>query len=80
MARLKKVEMNVNVGFLFRAVQTRLVLSASICPQSENELFILPRYNEQTGEGGRLADRALITVSQGFDKQLARGIFVACSF
>lgn len=71
--------MNVNVGFLFLAVQTRLVLSVGVCPQSENDLFILPRYNEQAGEGGRLADRALITLSQGFDKQLGRGIFLACS-
>lgn len=68
-----------NVGFLFQAVQTPLVLSAGVCPQSENDLFILPRYNEQTGEGGRLPDRALITVSQGFDKQLRRGIFLTHS-
>lgn len=32
--------MNVNVRFCSGAVQTRLVLSVSICPQSENESVV----------------------------------------
>ena len=37
-------------------------------------LFILPRHNERPGQGGRLADRALIRLSRGFDKQGQRDI------
>lgn len=37
-------------------------------------LFILPQYNGQTGEGGRLVDRALIRASRGFDKEGEREI------
>ncbi len=36
-------------------------------------LFILSWHNGQTAEGGRLADRALIRASRGFDKQGAEG-------
>lgn len=36
----QNVEINVNMRFLFLAVQTRLVLSVSICPQSKNESLV----------------------------------------
>lgn len=60
---------------LFLAVQTRRVLSGGVCPQRENESLVYSaRYNGQTGEGGRLADRALIRASRGFDKLGGRGM------
>lgn len=64
------MEMNVSVrvcSWLFKhglSFEAAFVLKARI-----TVLFILPSHNEQTGEGGRLADRALIRVSRGFDKQ-----------
>lgn len=36
--------------------------------EQESCLFCSGWYNGQTGEGGRLADRALIRASRGFDK------------
>lgn len=47
--------------------------SAFVLKARMGVLFILPRYNEQTGEGGRLADMALIRASKGFDKQRGEG-------
>lgn len=67
--------MNVNWRFcssLFKhglSFQAAFVLKARL-----TVLFILPWHNEQTGEGGRLADRALIRISRGFDKQGERDI------
>lgn len=47
--------------------------SAFVLKARMRVLFILRRYNEQTGEGGRLADMALIRASKGFDKQWGEG-------
>ena len=75
MCQSKNVEMNVNVGFcswLFKhglSFQAAFVLKARM-----RVLFILPTYNGQTGEGGRLADRALIRASRGCDKRGERDV------
>lgn len=47
--------------------------SAFVLKARTRVLFILPRHNGQTGEGGRLADTALIRASRGFDKQGVEG-------
>lgn len=47
--------------------------SAFVLKARTRVLFILPRHNGQTGEGGGLADTALIRASRGFDKQGVEG-------
>ena len=64
--------MNVNARFLFLAVQTPLVLSGCVCPQSQNVESAVYSALAQLGSPVEVAgwtDTALIRASRGFDKQ-----------
>lgn len=64
------MEMNVNVRFLSPAVQTRLVLSVRICPQSQNESLVYSAAAQwaRPVKVAGWSDSAQIRVSRGFDK------------
>lgn len=67
--------MNVNLRFCSWLFKHGLFLqSAFVLKVRSRVLFILPGHNEQPGEGGRLADRALIRASRGLDKRGERDI------
>lgn len=67
--------MNVNERFCSWLFKHCLFFQAAFVLKARTRvLFILPQYNGQTGEGGRLVDRALIRASRGFDKEGEREI------
>lgn len=66
--------MNVNVRFCSWLFKQALSFHAAfVLKAGMTVLFVLPWHKERTDEGGRLADRALIKVSRGFDKQGGEG-------